>query len=58
MGKYYYDAEGWGDASLGIGGCIYWQPVNHIERTLKYDPYTDKTSLIGITMNWMFILFE
>jgi len=37
---------GWGDAILGIDGCIYWPPFN-ARRTLKYDPYTDQTSLVG-----------
>ena len=37
---------GWGDAILGIDGCIYWPPY-YASRTLKYDPYMDRTSLVG-----------
>ena len=38
--------QGWGDAILGIDGCIYWPPC--IARsTLKYDPHTDLTSLVA-----------
>ena len=36
----------WGDAVLGIDGCIYWAPWNH-KHTLKYDPRSDKASLVG-----------
>ena len=38
--------NGWCDAILGIDGCIYWPPLN-ANRTLKYDPHTDQTSLVG-----------
>ena len=41
-----YASEGWGDAVKGIDGCIYWPPF-HAGRTLKYDPHTDLTSLVG-----------
>ena len=37
---------GWGDEILGIDDCIYWPPYN-ARRTLKYDPHTDLTSLVG-----------
>ena len=37
---------GWLDAILGIDGCIYWAPFN-ARRTLKYDPHSDQTSLVG-----------
>ena len=36
---------GWGDAILGIDGCIYLPPLN-AGRTLKYDPHIDETSLV------------
>ena len=36
----------WGDAVLGIDGCIYWPPCIS-RRTLKCDPYLDQTSLVG-----------
>ena len=35
-----------GDAILGIDGCIYWPP-KHAKRTLKYDPHSNQTSLVG-----------
>ena len=37
---------GWGDAILGIDGCIYWPPTDatHI---LKYDPHSNLSSLVG-----------
>ena len=38
--------QGWGDAILGIDGCVYWPPCT-ARRTLKYDPHTDLTSLVG-----------
>ena len=38
---------GWGDAILGIDGCIYWPPKNNASRILKYDPYSDQSSLVG-----------
>ena len=38
--------KGWCDAILGIDGCIYWPPF-HDRYTLKYDPHTNKTSLVG-----------
>ena len=34
------------DAVLGIDGCIYWPP-KHAKRTLKYDPHSNQTSLVG-----------
>ena len=38
---------GWGDAILGIDGCIYWRPYD-ARRTLKYDPHSNnQTSLVG-----------
>ena len=37
---------GWGDAVLGIDGCNYWQPYD-ARRTLKYDPHSNQTSLVG-----------
>ena len=40
------DQEDWGDAILGIDGCIYWPPCDS-GYTLKYDPYTDQISLVG-----------
>ena len=41
-----HDGNGWGDAILGIDGCIYWPPMDatHI---LKYDPHSNLTSLEG-----------
>ena len=36
----------WGDAVLGIDGCIYWAPYHH-NYTLKYDPRSNKASLVG-----------
>ena len=36
----------WGDAVLGIDGCIYWPP-NGDTRTLKYDPHSNQTLLVG-----------
>ena len=36
----------WGDAILGIDGCIFWPPFN-AKRTLKYDPQSNQTSLVG-----------
>ena len=38
--------DGWGDAILGIDGCIYWPPLD-AKRTLKYDPYSNQISLVG-----------
>ena len=38
--------EGWNDAILGIDGCVYWPP-HEARHTLKYDPHTDLTSLVG-----------
>ena len=32
----------WGDAILGIDGCIYWPPKD-VTRTLKYDPHSNQT---------------
>ena len=32
---------GWGDAGLGIDGCIYWPPSG-ARRTLKYDPHSNQ----------------
>ena len=39
---------GWGDAILGIDGCIYWPPY-HARRILKYDPYKISLELVGDT---------
>ena len=38
--------RGWGDAILGIDGCIYWPPQN-ARYILKYDPHTNRASLVG-----------
>ena len=38
--------SGWGDAILGIDGCIYWPPMS-ARRILKYDPLTYQASLVG-----------
>ena len=35
----------WGDAVLGIDGCIYWPPRN-ARCILKYDPHTNQASLL------------
>ena len=43
---YDFDDFNWGDAILGIDGCIYWPPLN-ARYALKYDPHTDQTSLVG-----------
>ena len=40
------DGTGWGDAVLGIDGCIYWPP-NGASRTLKYDTHSNQTALVG-----------
>ena len=37
---------GWCDAILGIDGCIYWPPCD-TGYTLKYDPHSNQTSLVG-----------
>ena len=36
----------WGDAILGIDGCIYWPP-RYASRILKYDPHSNQSSLVG-----------
>ena len=36
----------WGDAILGIDGCIYWPPSDTAQ-ILKYDPHSNVTSLVG-----------
>ena len=41
-----HHGEGWGDAILGIDGCIYGAPFS-ARRILKYDPHSDQTSLLG-----------
>ena len=42
------DFWGWGNAILGIEGCIYWTPPNSsVGCALKYDPHLNQTSLIG-----------
>ena len=41
-----HSGNGWCEAILGIDGCIYWAPF-HAKRTLKYDPHTNQTSLVG-----------
>ena len=38
--------QGWFDAILGIDGCIYCPPKN-ARYILKYDPHTNRTSLVG-----------
>jgi len=38
--------RGWGDAILGIDGCIYWPPQN-VHCILKYDLHTNQASLVG-----------
>ena len=38
--------QDWGDAILGIDGCIYW-PHIYARHNLKYDPHTNQTSLVG-----------
>ena len=38
--------KGWGNAILGIDGCIYWPPAD-ASRILKYDPHTNQASLVG-----------
>ena len=35
--------KSWGNAILGIDGCIYWPPQN-VKRTLKYDPHSNQIS--------------
>ena len=42
----YCEMEYWDDAILGFDGCIYWPPCDS-GRTLKYDPNSDQTSLVG-----------
>ena len=37
---------GWGEAILGIDGCIYWPPYK-ARRILMYDPHSNLTSLVG-----------
>ena len=37
---------GWGDAILGIDGCIYFPP-NNATHILKYDPHSNQRSLVG-----------
>ena len=41
-----YCGSDWGDAVLGIDGCVYWPPCE-ARRIIKYDPYANKTSLVG-----------
>ena len=38
--------QGWGDAILGIDGCIYWPPDN-ARCILKCDPHINQASLVG-----------
>ena len=42
---HYGQANGWGNAILGIDGCIHWLPLNDTH-TLKYDPHSNQTSLL------------
>ena len=49
--------EGWGDAILGIDGCIYWPP-GKASRILKYDPHTDQTLLVGDEYGNMSIFYK
>ena len=49
-------SRGWGDAILGIDGCIYSPPMK-ARHILKYDPHSDQTSLVeddsgNITSKW------
>jgi len=46
--SYHVGIWGWGDAILGIDGCIYWPPKK-AKRTvaLKHDPHSNQTSLVG-----------
>ena len=41
-----HDADMPVDAMLGIDGCIYWPPCDN-GYTLKYDPHSKQTSLVG-----------
>lgn len=38
--------RGWGDAIVGIDGCIYWHP-NNTHRLLKYNSHSDQISVVG-----------
>ena len=42
----YHSGSGWGLGILGIDGCIYWPPFSAAQ-ILKYDPYSNLTSLVG-----------
>ena len=41
-------SQGWGDAILGINGCIYWPPMNACS-ILKFDPHTDRGRTVAST---------
>ena len=43
-----YVGKGWGDAILGIDGCIYWPPMNACS-ILKFDPHTDRGWTVAST---------
>ena len=36
----------WGDAIVGIDGCIYWYP-NNTHHLLKYNSHSDQISVVG-----------
>jgi hypothetical protein len=39
---------GWGDPIVGVDKCIYWPPLDHANRVLKFDPETQQMpSLVG-----------
>ena len=40
------DMDRWRNPILGIDGCIYWPSEKNL-RTLKYDPHSDQTSVVG-----------
>ena len=48
-----HDGRGWGDAAMGIDGCIYWPPAVAC-RILKYDPHTNNTTLVGNDFGFFF----
>jgi hypothetical protein len=44
----YFKFTGWGDAIMGIDGCVYCWPPSEGGHILKYDPHIDLSSIIGI----------
>ena len=44
-------ASSWGDAILGIDGCIYWPPDTALY-ILRYDPYSNQISNVGDSLGW------